>query len=425
MQKIYIDCTHTYYSGLNTGIQRVVRNIVKKSSFINDTNINIVPVILYNDNYIEINELPVVSYTKKKINIKNYLKKLYVKIRNIISIIPFFKKILYSPSLTTYLNRSYDLIAFNYLKKPKNNKKAFFKDKDILILLDATWLDSNFKLLEELKHKKVFLISIVYDIIPITHSRYCSDDLSRAYSLWLNKIYPLADAFISISKTVEKELMTFMQNNHKDINKKFFDHFLLGVDFKDIQYTPNTLDDKYKNIFIKDKTYITISTLEPRKNHEYILDVFEKLWDSGIDVTYVIIGRLGWKIDKLLKRIKNHKELDKRLFLFNHIDDNALIYAYKNSKAMIFASYAEGFGLPIIESLHYNLQVLASDIPIHREVGHSYVTYFDLAKKETLIKIIKENNFNKDLNKFKYIDWEESTKQLITKSLKVMKNNEA
>lgn len=92
MQKIYIDCTHTYYSGLNTGIQRVVRNIVKKSSFINDTNINIVPVILYNDNYIEINELPVVSYTKKKINIKNYLKKLYVKIRNIISIIPFLKK---------------------------------------------------------------------------------------------------------------------------------------------------------------------------------------------------------------------------------------------------------------------------------------------------------------------------------------------
>ena len=155
------------------------------------------------------------------------------------------------------------------------------------------------------------------------------------------------------------------------------------------------------------------------------MNVFDKLWDVGVDITYVIIGRIGWKIDKLLKRIQDHKELNKRLFLFNSIDDNALIYAYKNSKAMIFASYAEGFGLPIIESIHYNLQVLASDIEIHKEVGQDFISYFDLSHNDSLFKIIKEDNFKRDLTGFKYLDWKESSEQLFTKTLKVIKNNEA
>lgn len=103
--------------------------------------------------------------------------------------------------------------------------------------------------------------------------------------------------------------------------------------------------------------------------------------------------------------------------MLNNIDDELLLYAYKNSKALIFASFAEGFGLPIIESLYNKLQVLASNIDIHKEIGKDKVSYFDLDDTNSLVELIEKDNFYKNIDDFKWINWEESTKQLINKVL--------
>jgi alpha-1,2-rhamnosyltransferase len=133
----------------------------------------------------------------------------------------------------------------------------------------------------------------------------------------------------------------------------------------------------------------------------------------------VIIGKVGWEVDDFISRVKNHKEYNSRLFLLENIDDEHLLYAYKNSKALIFASFIEGFGLPIIESLHNKLQVLASDIGVHREIGRDFVSYFNLNDINSLIKLIEDDNFNKNIDDFKWISWEESAKDLVEKVLKV------
>jgi alpha-1,2-rhamnosyltransferase len=418
--KIYIDCTHTYYSGLNTGIQRVVRSIIK-NSFSIDKNIKIIPVVLSGTSYMQVEELPTNSFTSEKIGFKNLLKKSYSKIRNYLKIIPFCGKILYSPIVTSYLNKTYDVLTANK-KRTLKGEKAVFSKNDILLLLDSTWFDSNFKYLKKLKDEDVKIISVMYDLIPITHSQYCSDDLAKMFGLWFEKIYPLAHGFITISKTVENELIDYMKKKNYDYKEKSIDYFVLGVDFKKSEESSFDFNEKFKNMFGKEKTFITVSTLEPRKNHAFILDTFDMLWEKGYDYNYVIIGRIGWKVDDLLYRIKKHKELNKRLFLLDRVDDNALMYAYQNSKAMIFASHVEGFGLPIIESLYYNLQVLSSNIPIHNEVGKDFVTYFDLNDKKSLFSIIEQDSFYKNLDNFQWYNWSQSTQQLIEKSLKMANN---
>lgn len=79
-------------------------------------------------------------------------------------------------------------------------------------------------------------------------------------------------------------------------------------------------------------------------------------------------------------------------------------FSYKNAKALVFASYTEGFGLPIIESLYNQLQVLVSDTPIHREIGQENVSYFDLNDVNCLVDLIERNAFIKVIKDFKWID---------------------
>ena len=66
------------------------------------------------------------------------------------------------------------------------------------------------------------------------------------------------------------------------------------------------------------------------------------------------------------------------------VDDAEVEHAYRNARAMVCGSIAEGFGLPIVEALRHGQTVIASDLPIHREVGGAACDYFDLAGPEWL-----------------------------------------
>ena len=78
MNKIYLDCTHTYNSGQNTGIQRVVKNIVQNRFEVSKLfGIEIVPVVFYNKEYKKFDRFPDIRATSsiKKYKVKNILKK--------------------------------------------------------------------------------------------------------------------------------------------------------------------------------------------------------------------------------------------------------------------------------------------------------------------------------------------------------------
>ena len=76
------------------------------------------------------------------------------------------------------------------------------------------------------------------------------------------------------------------------------------------------------------------------------------------------------------------------LFMFNDLSDAELAYCYQHAKALIFPSHAEGFGLPIVEALQHGLHTLVSDIPIHREAGRDFCTYFDPQSPAALARLV-------------------------------------
>jgi alpha-1,2-rhamnosyltransferase len=166
-----------------------------------------------------------------------------------------------------------------------------------------------------------------------------------------------------------------------------------------------------------------VSTIEPRKNHGYLLDAFERAWAAGSTARLCIAGRIGWKCDALLERIRNHPELNRRLFMFNDLSDTSLEYAYAQASALVFPSFVEGFGLPLVEAMQRGLPAMGSDIAVFREIGGEFMAYFDLLDPQSLADLIETYQRSgqfpaaRDVADWRWIGWREASEQLATRSL--------
>ena len=118
--------------------------------------------------------------------------------------------------------------------------------------------------------------------------------------------------------------------------------------------------------------FVALGTIEPRKNHALLLDVWETLAAEGDPPTLHIIGRRGWLNEDLFAR------LDARPGgVVEHSDaTDAEVSAFlSGARALLFPSFAEGYGLPLAEALALGVPVIASDLPALREVGGAAPDY--------------------------------------------------
>src|SRR5574344_2679797 len=212
MNKIYLDCTHTYNSGLNTGIQRTVRNI--SSSIISNNYLNIYLVFYHKGSYYKFDEFPEVNIDSNRNKFKIVLKRIYKSIRDSFSIIPILNKAMLNPKLILFLNKFYDM-AFKK-NSVLNNEKVIIKKGDTLLIIDSAWSDMDFNHLRELKSCDVKIVPVVYDLIPISYPEYCSEDLVSLFNYWIKNILSISDKFFTISKDVKKSLLL----HFKEIDRK-------------------------------------------------------------------------------------------------------------------------------------------------------------------------------------------------------------
>src|SRR5690606_14583343 len=105
-------------------------------------------------------------------------------------------------------------------------------------------------------------------------------------------------------------------------------------------------------------------------------DAFDALWASGESTRLVIVGRQGWLVDELADCLRAHPENGRRLFWLSDVSDEALLKLYASSDALIMASRAEGFGLPLIEAARHGIRLIARDLPVFREVAGDAAFYF-------------------------------------------------
>jgi alpha-1,2-rhamnosyltransferase len=431
-RRIFLECTSTRRSRYNTGIQRAVRNLVNAS--LTTPGPWICSAIIYNGRYFEptgfipAREEPV-GVTRQRVNAVDLLRRVFHHVRaGFIRFVPgaalrdalHSQRLEYGLRRVVYATRNAQrwLLSFRANALPR----AEFRRDDVLVLLDSTW---SVDLTGELRRARATgaeIWVVVNDLIPIDHPDLAPEGTPILIDKWLRRTVPYAHGLLGISRAVADALRTYLTQSGIARATPRVDHFYLGAGLDVMNSDPRRLPAITKAFERPSSTsYLVVGTIEPRKNHAMILNVFDSLWADGIDTQLVIFGRLGWRSDELVQRIREHPELGRRLAWFEAGSDAELDYAYRHASALIFASRCEGFGLPLVEAMQCGLPALASDIPVFREIGGDYPVYFDPDDAASLRNAIRRfelrlsagNGMQRTARR--WLSWPESARMLLEK----------
>jgi glycosyltransferase involved in cell wall biosynthesis len=141
---------------------------------------------------------------------------------------------------------------------------------------------------------------------------------------------------------------------------------------------------------------LVVSTVEPRKNHGRLLAAWEVIKaDIDPDLKLIVVGGLGWDYATMLKGFRPWIEQGD-LFMLNAVPAPDLRVLYRNAIATVCPSLGEGFDFSGVESMSSDGVVLASDIPVHREVYDDAAEYFDPYSTASLVKALKKVVYSDD-----------------------------
>lgn len=256
---------------------------------------------------------------------------------------------------------------------------------DALVLLDMRlWPD-----LAAARARGAVVGQLIYDLLPVDHPEWFRPGVAAGFRRWLRRAVATADFIVTISEATTARVERYLWESGVD-RPLPIRSFRLGC----------TLDTDTGRADVRPEVraalggsargtaYLTVGTLEPRKNHRLILDAFDRGWVGAPDARLCLVGRAGWLCDDLIRRVREHPRYGRSLHLWTDLRDTELDYCYRHARALIFASQDEGFGLPIAEALRYGIRVMASDIPVHREVGRDCCAYFSLGSPDGLARLV-------------------------------------
>lgn len=131
----------------------------------------------------------------------------------------------------------------------------------------------------------------------------------------------------------------------------------------------NIKDQKNKTI----KPYILfVGTLQPRKNIQRLIKAFELINDSNIEL--MLVGKKGWLWEPIIKTIKESTKKD-AIRILDFVPDEELTSLYQNATCFVLPSLYEGFGIPVLEAMHFGCPVVISNTSSLPEVGGEAAIY--------------------------------------------------
>ena len=139
--------------------------------------------------------------------------------------------------------------------------------------------------------------------------------------------------------------------------------------------------------------FVVLGTIEPRKNHMLLLEVWKNFVATlpEAEVPQLkVVGGSGWDNDEVMKLLSDDI-LRPHVEHLDALADNVLRPLLQRARAMLFPSFVEGWGMPMVEALGMRVPVIASDIPAFHEAGQGVPELHDPTDKEGWSQAILEH----------------------------------
>ena len=243
--------------------------------------------------------------------------------------------------------------------------------------------------IQQLQLKTVFF---VHDLIPVNYPEYCRAQEQAKHALRIRHMLQVGHAIIVNSAFTKAELLQFAQT--QKLTAPPITVALLSSDLHHLLAPPKLLP-----VLQHKKYFVVLATIEARKNHLLLLQIWQRLIQQlGKDAPYlVLVGQRGWEADQVFNLLDRCELVKRRVIECSSSCDVELKATLLNAQALLFPSFVEGFGLPLVEALSLGVPVIASDIEVFREIGQGVPEFIDTLDTKLWYDMILEYNKNASL----------------------------
>lgn len=231
-----------------------------------------------------------------------------------------------------------------------------------------------FQLLKETANVKLFFC--LSDLIPIEHPEFYPDNTDIKHIGRVKLMVKYADTILVISAYTQHMLHLFCKQHMLPCPKTQVLH--IGVEDVFINH-PKYLTSEVKNKYQLDHRdyFIIIGTIEPRKNHLLLLNLWRNMVKNDADhcPILLVIGKRGWCNQHITNMLDRCESLQNVVIELSSINDNEMVSLLKGARALLAPSFVEGWGMPVAEAATVGTPIIASDIDAFKESGQELIKY--------------------------------------------------
>ncbi|MCS0500780.1 glycosyltransferase family 4 protein [Ancylobacter mangrovi] len=212
-------------------------------------------------------------------------------------------------------------------------------------------------------------IYLVHDLIPLTHPEYVRPGDAEKHETRMRTVLASAEMVICNSHHTLDQLSAFAARSDMAMPANVVSP--LGVENEfGVQELAMPEVHPY---------FLTVGTIEPRKNHLVLLHAWrvlvEKLGPKAPKL--IIVGRRGWENENVIDIIERCRNLGGHVLECNRLPDAHLRRLMKQARGVLFPSFAEGYGLPLFEAMALRVPVICSDLQAFRDIAGEAPCYLD------------------------------------------------
>lgn len=255
-------------------------------------------------------------------------------------------------------------------------------------------------------------IVTVHDLAFLTHP----DQTTPALRSYLSDVVPRqvarADVVAVVSEATRRDVIELLGVPddklvviRNGIEERFFDAPALGA---------QTLEA----LGIPGRFLLMVGTIEPRKNHLNVLRALGNMRPRD-RLPLVIAGRPGWGFERTLT-LARQMEADGLVRILEYVAEDILPSLYASADAVLYPSWTEGFGLPILEAFAAGTRVITGTAPALREVAGDLATCVEPGDADAIADAIAAHVTGKAtvsgapdrINRARSFTWDEPARQL-------------
>jgi glycosyltransferase involved in cell wall biosynthesis len=213
------------------------------------------------------------------------------------------------------------------------------------------------------KRPDIISIMMLHDAIPIKHPQLVSPKATNYHKQMIKTAAKRAHYLIFNSNCTHKNVTEVMLELGLSCPPSLVRSLPLPAAYLgDVATLTNLSGTRY---------FVAVSTVEPRKNYTLLLRIWERfIVTMGAAAPHlVIVGSPGKGAEQILAPLKLDADLGGRVHHVIGLSSPSLAALVLGATGMLCPSFAEGFGLPVLEASAMGVATIASDIPAHREVG--------------------------------------------------------